>query len=504
MTQVEVELHDDAVSILNKLKNINDTGIELVVPDGAVILENMVNLKLLKTWVEESGKTLHFLTNDQYGQVLLKNMEGVADTSYEEAQYLTPPIKQRKVSLPKLQVPKIGFKPKPTSFAVLGALLIFGYVGLKILFGLPNANINIVVNSQPLTKSISIKVDTAGTTNKEQKILTGETASINVDESMTTKTTGEKIIGEKATGKIKMYNKTDNEKEFKSGTEIIYDKDDNELKYELTDDVSVPARTYTPDPNDPNAGGTYQNGEAAADIQALEIGSKYNITKGSALAIDEQSISNFSANTEEDIDGGKEETLEAVAQEDLDKLQTDVTKIIQDKSLLELEKSLSPGQKIVNGSESTTFSTVDFDKEVGDEAEEVTLKQSATSTALVYNSRDLDELMDKVVQEFIPDGFILSTKERTVNVEVLGNTGTTELNTTKADIQVTLKTFVVPDITEENLMEQIKGKSVSETQKILGSIRNIKTYEFKLSPKIPIFGKVPTDENRIHITIERE
>ena len=63
MTQVEVELHDDAVSILNKLKNINDTGIELVVPDGAVILENMVNLKLLKTWVEESGKTLHFLTN---------------------------------------------------------------------------------------------------------------------------------------------------------------------------------------------------------------------------------------------------------------------------------------------------------------------------------------------------------------------------------------------------------------------------------------------------------
>ena len=87
---------------------------------------------------------------------------------------------------------------------------------------------------------------------------------------------------------------------------------------------------------------------------------------------------------------------------------------------------------------------------------------------------------------------------------MLGNTGTTELNTTKADIQVTLKTFVVPDITEENLMEQIKGKSVSETQKILGSIRNIKTYEFKLSPKIPIFGKVPTDENRIHITIERE
>jgi len=112
--------------------------------------------------------------------------------------------------------------------------------------------------------------------------------------------------------------------------------------------------------------------------------------------------------------------------------------------------------------------------------------------------------VDDLLVEFIPEGFVLSDKEREINVQILGVGDNTVLSPEKADLQVTVKTFVVPDIKEDTVKASLKGKSVTEAQEYLSKIRNVKTYSLNISSKIPLFNKIPGDVNKINLTITRE
>jgi hypothetical protein len=87
---------------------------------------------------------------------------------------------------------------------------------------------------------------------------------------------------------------------------------------------------------------------------------------------------------------------------------------------------------------------------------------------------------------------------------VLGNSTNSVLSSTEADLQVTLKTSVVPIIDKVKIVESMAGKTKSEAQKILGSVKDVKNYEFKVVPNVPLFNKVPKDTGRIELTIENE
>ena len=43
MTRVDIDLNEDIISILNKLQNINDVGLDLHIPVGAAIFDNIIS-----------------------------------------------------------------------------------------------------------------------------------------------------------------------------------------------------------------------------------------------------------------------------------------------------------------------------------------------------------------------------------------------------------------------------------------------------------------------------
>jgi hypothetical protein len=53
----------------------------------------------------------------------------------------------------------------------------------------------------------------------------------------------------------------------------------------------------------------------------------------------------------------------------------------------------------------------------------------------------------------------------------------------------------------DKIKELLVNKNSAEAEKILGSTRNIKTYEFKLTPGLPLFTKVPKDKSKIDVEI---
>jgi hypothetical protein len=138
---------------------------------------------------------------------------------------------------------------------------------------------------------------------------------------------------------------------------------------------------------------------------------------------------------------------------------------------------------------------------VGDEVEKLELILEVSVSGLTYSEKDLVALLDELVEKSIPDEYVISEKDREIKVEFLGNTDSSVLSTTEADLQVTAKTFVVPNISMEEIKDKLKGKSTPEAEKVLGGLRGIESYEINIDGGLPLFNKIPTDAEKISLEI---
>ncbi len=512
MYRLVLEIHDDIYSAMKKIRGVEDTSVELEIPERSVLLENILNLKLLKKESEKIQKSLNLITFDRLGQSLINMLEEEEggflhggfvskDLSYDEVKSTGNKLISRSFVVGRLKgsLPKFRFSGNkryyiPTLVAVLILSTLFLYTQRA-----HKAEVKIITESQPLTKSITVKVSRDVASNAETRILSGIGVETSVTETSSTAVTGEKLVGEKAKGKAKIFNKTIAEQVFKKGQILIYSDNNKEYKYSLNDSVTVPARVDLPGPPP-----TTTFSEIEVSITALDIGSVYNIDSDKSLDIDGYKSSEFTSATSEKITGGKSSTVKVVADADLKKLSDLVLKTIQDEAQKSLEIKLPSNQKFIAGSQKVTVATQNYSAKVGDQKDTLELTETATVTGLAYLQDEMNSLLSKVSQNLVPSGFEISDKEKEVNVEVLGNTDTTVLSPVQADLQVTLKSFVVPVIGIDELKALLAGKSVGDAEIVLGKLSSVKTYSIKIVPNLILFGKVPINKNNISIQVVRE
>ncbi|HLD51532.1 hypothetical protein A3K34_04360 [candidate division WWE3 bacterium RIFOXYC1_FULL_40_10] len=507
MTKLELEIYEDVFAVTSKIKELNDSGIELIIPQGSVLFENILNLKLLKAQADKFEKTVQFTTKDTIGNTLIEMLEDKRDTFTSTEPETESPKEIVAVPKYKFNFPKINMKafklPKSNKAVLLIPLILvlFGalywYVGKKQT----KAFAQVVVKTEPLVRSVTVRIDVNQVTNPETKILKGATLATTYEGTQKIPTTGEKIEGEKAEGEIIIYNMTDTEVKLSKGTELTYDKES--LKFELKDAVTVAGKSLT-STDETEGTGTYVFGEAKASIRAKEIGAEYNLDKGRDLLVKNYSISEIKVKTNQQLSGGKSEKISVVTQEDRTALST---KLLEENKQLAgdlLKKQLKSGEKLVAGSESIAIVKESFDFKVDDKAKELTLVQSVEIKGLVYKVKELEELLDKLADNLIPDGYKAANQAKEIKAEVLGNSDGSVVTPLIADIQATLKTYIIPDYDEAKLKQQLLNKNPAESQKILGGLRDIKTYEFKITPGIPFFQRVPTDPNLITIKVVTE
>ena len=514
MNKLTLELHDDVISALKKIKEIDGTSIEIEVPDGAVLLDNVVNLKLLEKKAADFNKSLHFHTTDLVGKTVIslldddrEEMEGMLTRhvnveALEEVEEIATPVSKSRFHIPALRFP--GFK---YGFVLLLIFILLGGMLFYITSKAPKAYASIVVNSQPLTKSIPIKVVLDKTTSVDEKVLKGIKQAVTVSEENTINTTGEIEEGKKATGNIKITNKKTDEIKLKKGTKVEYSEDDDDLVFIITSEVTIPAAVIkVEDPVPPATEGktTTTLGEKNVKVEAEKIGSLYNIDEDESLKISGYKESELSAKADEDFKGGSSEKVKIVSTEDIEAVKKDISPKLIEKSESLLKQKQTTTQRYISGAIKTELQKSELSAKEGEKADKITIKQSAISTGLFYSKSELDSLVDSLVDQFIPDGYKISSKGREVNVEVLGESDSSVLSLEEADLQITLKTYVIPDINPENLKQELAGKSLADAKQVLGGVRNIVSYDLRLDKSIPIpfFQKIPSDINSITLEVD--
>jgi hypothetical protein len=509
MVKIELQIHDDVIKTINKIKNINDLGVELSIPKGSILFDNILNLKLIDQQAENMGKSIQFSTDDEAGNTLISMLEGSAETPFQSETtnggfpgFLPKEKKRIRISFPKLnfRLPKINLPGKPALLFLLIPFIIA--VGIYIVVGskTPKATAKIVLTSDPFTRSITVKVKLNSQTDQENALLKGTRVESTIQSSGDAETTGEKLIGEKAKGIVKVYNKSTDEITLKKGTELTYEENDKEYEFLLDSEISIPSsHQQSSDPGSPII-----PGEKETDVTAGDIGSGYNIDKDKSLQVSKYKKSVLEAKSKEEFEGGKADKVKVVSENDNVNLSKKLLGQSTTNTEIALKSKMISPNKLIPGAVQISIAKESFSHKVGDQTEKITLEQTVIITGLSYSETELNSLLNKLIDKMTPQGYSLSKKDWSVKVEPLGNSTSSMLSANEADLQVTLKTSAIPIINKDEMKNNIANKSPGEAEKILGSVKNVSHYELNVTPALPFFRKVPKDINRIELVVENE
>lgn len=226
------------------------------------------------------------------------------------------------------------------------------------------------------------------------------------------------------------------------------------------------------------------------NVTAVEPGAQYNVEPSSAGWYTSAYVSVYS---DQAMSGGTDKMVTIVQQSDIDnaitKLKTSDEKVNKER----LFDEISDTSFVIESSFAQTTGDVISTPKLGEEAKDGKAKLSVTTTSTVY-------FIDKTkMEEFITEKAKLAENYKVYNI----NDPFIE-NFLKIDSGYTgkLKTSYVsgPEITENDVVEIVRGKGVGTAQHDLMDINGMKNITIK--PSYPWVTSVPNDPEKITVFID--
>jgi len=307
----------------------------------------------------------------------------------------------------------------------------------------------------------------------------------------TLSTTGISLVGDKAQGKVKLFNKTFTDKTFSANTIFKYE----DIAFVLNEEVTVPAAVS----EEEDDGQNIDYGSVEVALTAQDIGAEGNIGKDSKLAVADFSENTYSATAIEDFSGGSSREIRVVSQKDLDNLQNQLKENLYAIAVKEFKEESKDGVYYVPTGESRI---VDFayDHEEGDEVETLSLTMTLAVEAVKYSSSDLKQLAEEVLLLDLPENYEFVDEEPSLlsDEPQLMTDGSNRL---VLDAELSAKAKA--KINQEALNDLVLGKSLEEAKNNLEEQETIDRAEIILQPAFMgrVLQKLPKDSSRFNFII---
>lgn len=542
---IYIEPEDDITDIINRISGAEQKVVALVPPKNLGILRSAINTKLIAKTAKAKDKVAVFVTSDpslvklamtagipvaktlQSRPVVpteadiaqgVKDADDVIDEEIDESPAEEPEKKpakpdeelnsveidkdieekEEKKSKKKKNGKKIPSLDKYRKWIIAGAVAgvaLIVFLVWAIAFA-PGAKISVMMRTTASNFSENVSFVT---TEKDADVENGkfylEKQEEKTTDSIEFKATGSKNVGERASGTITVSYNFDPDGDggtvpVPAGTTFVY----NGLTY-----TSNSAASLTWDGNSMKActNSSIKDGciiQASVQISATESGEKYNI--GSAGVSFSSSLSGVSAKSSSAISGGTDRTVTIVQQSDIDAAKEKIETESDEDAKKALSKKFSKDYAVIEPSfyknVSEVVSTPKAGEEVGDG---VTPKIEVTTTFSIYGVDST--AVEKYIKKKAGADIASDQKIYSVGSPYFEKFNTDNLS---AKLKTTIQTG--PKVTEEEIMEKVKGKKIGEVQTLLKSINGVSSVEVK--PSFFWVRKVPKDANKVSIELKVE
>lgn len=402
----------------------------------------------------------------------------VLSTNLEPAPFQPPKekVKLPSFSFPRFSLPSLNFNPWLLFPLALSPLL------LLIPYFLMKSEVTINFNPIEINKNFNLTLDSTSTSISATNIpALKKTVDIKVTQSIAT--TGQKETGDKAKGKITIFNKDNKIQNVPKGTIL---SDNTGKKFELLTSVQIPASTY-----DLNTG-NFSMSRSEASIVASDIGPEFNINKDSVLNFKDND--NLLGKVNDGLSGGSKRQIKVVATDDKTKL----NKLINDAIPAEITKKINSESNLAGLMIGTTFidkKQLDYNREIGEEADTLDVSANLTLSMLQIDPAQKDNIIKTLFandQEFIQS--VSSPSDFSYSFAA------TQTTSQKSVGKLTVTGKTLPKIDINAVKKRLAGQKIDVANKIMDSYPRVYNHNIDIIPKIFTFLKrLPPSGDKITI-----
>jgi hypothetical protein len=524
---IYVDVDDEITSLIDKVTESEHKIVALVLPKRSSVLQSIVNMKLLKRSADDASKNVVLITSEPsllplagaVGLYVAKTAQSkpeiptgprrfksddsetvdeselgddedtaagaaaagaeAAETDSDESIELdnepkAAPVKTKeskkakKGTNRKLKVPNFNRFRAVMGLAILAVILLIGF-GVYAFTALPRATVAISTDSETLNKTLDVTFDaTADAVDTENLVVPSVVERVDRTSSKTVEATGERNDGKRAKGDIELKLCATNPGDVQNvpaGTGVS----SNGKNY-ITQEEATFQFNFTG-----CSGGGFEYKTNKVDIEAAEGGSSYNVEDG------DFTVNGSTATGEGDADGGTDDIVRIVSQEDIDSLKNSLEKKKETTAEDELKKRLEDRDLfVIEESFNASASTITTDAKAGDEAEEVTASRKATFSMLGVAKEDLDALITAVMEQDIDK----SRQEiiKTGADEAIFKLQNQKENSAEALMSMDVTSVAGPKLDEENLKQAIAGMKAAEAEALIGDYPGVTGVEVTYGP----------------------
>lgn len=381
--------------------------------------------------------------------------------------------------------------------------------GLLALFGLAFASsivlrqaiVELKLREEFISRTVMVSLDPSITESRpEDLLLKAETISETVSGTDSIAASGVRLVGEKATGKVTIFNKTDAVKTFAAGTILR----SGTLRFELSESVEVASATTEVSRQDSE---TRVFGKAEVAVVAQDIGAQFNLAKDTEFQVADFASSSYTALAETAFTGGSSREVRVVSQEDVNKLLASVKSSLVEDATEKFRGQSRNGRYVVPTGQVRVVSS-SYDAKVGDEVSRVELNLELKVFAVVYAQDDIKPLITTVLSSEVPEGYELSEDNLQILTDTSGGNRASQeteevTSSSRVRVELQISTTATPILDDAKMREAIAGKPIAEVSSILTEFTGVRGVEVKIQPAFTqrFFQSLPSDPSKITITV---
>ncbi len=389
---------------------------------------------------------------------------------------------------------KINFKgilgsamrsPKKLLIGVVPFILFLLF--LYFFFFARSAVVTIETNSRQVELTQDVTFSQTKETDASENVINAQFLTVSQDGRQSIATTGKKETGEKAKGTVTIFNNNDSAQTIPTGTKLTAGK------FVFLTDKAVTVASASGD----IFSGT-EPGKTDVTVTAETFGDDYNVGANTKFEI--SGASSIAAKNDNAFSGGTTKVLKVVSEEDIEKLEKELIKSLESGARDEILKQAKGGSVVLPNFISTTFNKQSFNKDEGEEANELTLTSTVNFEGISYKKEDMRNYAEDKFDDELDKNMAINSENIRVNAKSLKKQGR------EASAEINIKARVIPKIDPEELSKQISGKSRKRAQEIISELPEVRRTEIESTLDfIPILPKnLPFRSGKITIVINND
>jgi hypothetical protein len=347
--------------------------------------------------------------------------------------------------------------------AALILLIVFLVLAITVL---PKAKINVTTTSTSVSLDTSLNASgSAKELDEDKKIIPSVLKTSDQTANQQVKATGQKNLGEKATGSASFKNCSDNPVNLPVGTGV----GSNGVNFITQKAVSLDAGNFDSHGNCRSAGGHI----GSSSVVAQSPGAKYNVSdlaftaSGSvtgSVSASGGTDNNVTVLTQQDLDGAKQK----ISSSDSDKFSKDFQKQLDSQGFYVFASTLKIADPIVNSTPA-----------VGDQTDTASVSIKVTYSVLAVQKSDLETLVKDALNNQIN-----KKKEKLTDDNVLSGLNVTVQNQNQANatLAISKDSTAVPILDIQAIKNYAKGKKTNEIKNYINTYPGVKDVDVHLSP----------------------